>query len=52
MTMLGDAPTEGWRLWAFIAGLVVVGLMLVIGDEVLARMLVADRASCVGTGLL
>jgi hypothetical protein len=52
MTMLGDPPTEGWRLWAFIAGLVVVGLMLVVGDEVLARMLVADGASSVGTGLL
>ena len=38
MTMTGDPPTEGWRYWAFIAGLVVVGLfgvflMLTIGGD-------------------
>jgi hypothetical protein len=38
VAMLGDPPTEGWRYWAFIAGLVVVGLfgvflMLTIGGD-------------------
>jgi hypothetical protein len=38
VTMIGDYPTGGWRLWTFIAGLVVVGLigvvlMLVAGGD-------------------
>jgi hypothetical protein len=33
-----DYPTEGWRLWAFIAGIVAVGLfgvllMLLVGGD-------------------
>jgi hypothetical protein len=38
VAMIGDYPTEGWRLWAFVAGLVLVGLvgemlMLVVGGD-------------------
>jgi hypothetical protein len=38
MAMVPDYPIEGWRMWAFIAGIVVVGffgvfLMLFIGGH-------------------
>jgi hypothetical protein len=37
MAMLPDYPTDGWRFYAFVAGIVVVGLfgvflMLLMGD--------------------